>query len=57
MMACGTNWDAARAPCAENVLIGARAIGEAHNRIKGLNLGFEAEEAILSGNASKLLKL
>jgi hypothetical protein len=43
--------------CSENVLIGARAIGEAHNRIKGLNLGFEAEEAILSGNASKLLKL
>ena len=32
-------------------------IGEAHKRIKGMNLGSEAEEAILSGNASKLLKL
>jgi aminocarboxymuconate-semialdehyde decarboxylase len=32
-------------------------IGEAHKRIKRLNLGSEAEEAILLGNASKLLKL
>jgi len=32
-------------------------INEAHKRIIGLKLGSEAEEAILNGNAAKLLKL